>query len=155
MRLDSSGIWCIMKEFKSSTEKNYTNLNTNSVGSCLKFLLLSLRVEFFLPELCFLKKFGVMPNESQNKSEKVTPCLLFASINLLEENQKHIITYEKPKIGTAYICAQKCIAFIPYHSVQYVLSLYQRSSIFVDHLRVIKIFASLQSYYRWIVYFTK
>jgi len=28
-------------------------------------------------------------------------------------------TYEKLKIGSAYICAQKCIAFIPYHSVQY------------------------------------
>jgi len=28
--------------------------------------------------------------ETSNKSEKVTSCLLFASINLPEENQKHI-----------------------------------------------------------------
>jgi len=47
-------------------------------------------------------------------------------------------------VGTAYICAQKCVVFIPYHSVQYVKSLYQCSCIFVDHPRLIKIFASLQ-----------
>jgi len=37
------------------------------------------------------KRTMACQTKRQNKSEKVTSCFLFASINLTEENQKHII----------------------------------------------------------------